>query len=403
MDGHDENLTPNGAGNSLGNSTSPGTTGVFDGDTPNPNNASPNPANSGAPTTNSPIFSAPSDTPAASASSTPTAISSSDVAPVDSAEAARVHAALGHPYFSNGPTQSSVVSDSGDIIIGDSASSSKSRKLPRLVIFGLIGVAVMVVIILVVLAISNGAQSSVTPTDNHVVTAAEKKFNQFANYLLYEKDSDEFTGAYVSDKTYKLTENLEGKNINETYWSQANEKLETAISDYTASSSPNPVLLSFLKNYRQDFRFIDAYRQVGEVDNNRLVSAYLSSGESGVETLVTNYYARIKDLGTDLATKYVELKNTQYKNMADVLGYYRQIGCLIDGEPDETCMMNKIDQSGVTADAQRVLQKMNGVSQAAYSADELVLSTVRRLESNCWQISEQFKHPVTDNEESTNE
>ncbi len=79
-------------------------------------------------------------------------ISSADVAPVDPAEAAQVHAALSHPYFSNHPTQTAA-SGVGDIVIGSSA-PIKRRGLPRLAVFGLIGLAVVLAISGIILVLS---------------------------------------------------------------------------------------------------------------------------------------------------------------------------------------------------------------------------------------------------------
>lgn len=322
----------------------------------------PNVASTTPETTRTAIFSTPADSADEPGSVTPvgpTTISSADVAipETDPNEAARIHAALGHPYFSNHPTQTAS-SGIGDVVIDNRGPRTK-RKMPKAVVFGLIGVAVVAVVATVLWNIFGGTKK-LSKAD---VIAS---YNEYANYVQFGPEEDDSQdgwfllsladGFYPREKqlefTNKATElfRIFNKNLNE---------LKTTSSKLQNSVQYNGELLNIIVDY------INLQAIAG--DNE---STYLNSGE---EAALKEIEDRKKNLNNTLA-KNLEEKITQYlKNNISILNIYKQHSCIVDNSISDECVLNIADDA-----------ELNSLRSQNTSLD-------RQLELSYSSLSEEFE------------
>lgn len=220
----------------------------------------------GAPAAETPIMGTPAvDTPAPQPPmGDRTAVSSSDVVTPDMlpesspGEAARIHAALSHPYFSNHPSQTSA-SGVGDIVIDNRP--TKARRVGgasrnKILIIGLVTLAVVGVIALVVSGFVGGAGKGSTAGPvytNDMVALIKNDFEQvkFLETLFYTSQFDNVSTA-------------------EIFSDEVNTKLNQSIKALTQ-----------LKDYLDRFSFVD--------DEDDLLQIYIINTKIALDECVPQY------------------------------------------------------------------------------------------------------------------
>lgn len=301
---------------------------------------------------------------------------------------------LSHPYFSNHPTQT-FNTDTGDIILNSGEPKPKQNKRPFII--GGIILAVVVVVCVIVLAIvsglSNNEKASNEPNE------AEKKFNQFATYLLYGVSNNTLSGEYESDKTYELDRQLENDGFDEGYWLKSSELLDGAIMAADSNQNITRYLVKSLRSYKEYFNFISWYQKNGRFDEGRLLSSYLSGGTSSAKALIDNFYNKFNEIDFGIAKKYVDERKEQYNDAIEIYAIYNEMGCIHDGSVDE----NNCTKTVSSDTMRRFYDLSSSMSKAAISADRSLQNAVTYLKNRCWDLSEWLQNPVDERDKGDND
>lgn len=276
-----------------------------------------------------------------------------------------------HPFFANHPTQT-FNTDAGDIILNPVGGKPKQNKRP-FIIGGAI-LAVILVAVSVFLIINGSLQNR----DSANLSKAGKSFYRYANYLLYEKDSDAELGEdYQRWQSYAFNHQLEQDR--ESYWSTALELLNHTVEVYPDDA--DPAVLSNLRNYQQNFQFFVIYRSLNELDDNEVFNLYLSDGKGLADGYIENYYeTNLLNLSAD-AKAYSEARMTEYLALTEYLSVYDAAGCLnYDGVVLECPNL----------DVEAISQLQNTISAGAEEAESIISSLETAIVSDCWRLSKQI-------------
>lgn len=229
-----------------------------------------------------------------------------------------------------------------------------------------------------------------TSKNTSATSDAEIKFNQFATYLLYGKESNSLSGEYESDKSYEIDLQLENEEFDSGYWDKASELLDSAIVSAKDDSKITRYLVKSLQNYKQYFDFIKQYRQIGKFDEEHLLSSYLSSGVASANVLVDNFYNRFGDSNFSIATNYINNRRQQYRDTIEVYAIYNELGCIYDREIIES----KCTNAPSTATAERFVELFSSMGEAKVAADRSIQNAVTYLKNRCWELSTWLQNPV---------
>lgn len=247
----------------------------------------------------------------------------------------------------------------------------------------------------VVFAMMNGLKES------HSVASLEevkRKFDLYANYLLFESSSDELAGNFIIGKSYALDEQLDtSTQYNAVYWDTAENLLTASVEAYSNNSNSNSNVVDYLSAHQANFKFLMTLRQLNAPDEAELIKQFLAGGSDVAHQYVDNLYSRFTTLGSSVAKKYAETKLAEYEALLGLLSIYNNSGCITEtGLVDSECV-NAI----VYTEELRQFEEHS--TQAAVDATSLVEETVTRMESDCWRISAQILEVADKNGDDSNE
>lgn len=280
--------------------------------------------------------------------------------------------------------------ETGDIIL--SPDNPKSHNKRPFIIGGAI-LAIAAVIVIALIALSKGFQT----TSSGNASIAKTQFNQFATYLLYGKSEDVLSGEYDSYKSYELDLQLEKDGMDSAYWEKSAELLEKAIASATENQSITRYLVKSLQSYQQSFNLIYAYRQNGDLGEERLLSSYLSSGSVTAETLIDNFYTKYDAIESSLAANYVAERKAQYNGLLKIYVIYNDFGCIKDGVIDE---LNCNVSSGATDSLSDLFES---VITAQTNANMIIGDSIVGLKSRCWSLNSWLDDPTDERDEGNDE
>jgi len=288
-----------------------------------------------------------------------------------------------HPFIANHPTRT-FNTGIGDTILNTKSIRPKGNKKP-FIIGGIILASIVAICAAVLLLLPKGSDTS-----NESVSIAETQFNQFATYFLYGKREDKLSGNYESDKSYELDLQLEKATIDEGYWEKSTELLDQAITSASEDQSITRYLIKSLQNYRQNYNFIRAYRQNGDLDEEKLLASYISSGADTANTLIDNFYAKYSGLDSNLAKNYAQQRKVQYGDLLNTFAIYNKLGCIRGGD---------IDEAGCTGTPSQAMREQftslsSLMKQAQKNADSIIQKSVQYLKAYCWKLSAWLQNPV---------
>lgn len=222
------------------------------------------------------------------------------------------------------------------------------------------------------------------------MTSVEKDFNQYANYLLYGKNSNKsLDGTYDAWTTYTLDEQVDlYGNLDKNYWEKAEELLDATIEKYDGldTKDKNQTLEYTLVEHREVLRFLVSYMNAGIQDTTQLLDMVVSSGQTAALNSVESFTSDLAGYDTIFAEEYIAYRTAQYTALAKLYALYNDAGCIINRIISETCTIN---------DADTVDSLIQEVDENEYYAEGTIQNAVSFLASGCWDISEQIKHPVT--------
>lgn len=216
---------------------------------------------------------------------------------------------------------------SGDVMVGERRAKNKKP-----LIIGAIILAVVAIIGIIVVSINSSSKNEVQGD-----TSVES-FNRYANYLLFDEEKPEApSGEFDLDTTYEVDRQLSRENMDEPYWGTAKNLLSNAIDSYSNTENPtNPTMGSVLSDYQKTFDFIYLYRQAGDFDETDIIDLYNGSGPSAATTEITNFYKQFSDLDSQTSKNYARQRVAQYDAMIRLYGIYDSLGCIQEGEINES-------------------------------------------------------------------
>lgn len=270
-------------------------------------------------------------------------------------------------------------SGQGDIILNNAPRKSALNKKP--LIIGAVAIIITIVIMMVFLFIKGSGRSRIT-------AVSEKKFHQYANYLLFGEDKDTALPAeYDRWSVYNLEEQLENDTFGQTYWDKTETLLNESVDKYhELGDSANTTLLAALDEYRNAYRFLRAYHQLAEPNESTIVSTLADSGKSAATSYTKEIFDPLLEFNVIYADSYVDYKLAQYGALIDYYDQYNIAGCLVSGEINNTCPQ---------INDEALLEYIDMIDQSAFLADEAIESLVQFLTQDCWTISKQFQNPIT--------
>lgn len=269
-------------------------------------------------------------------------------------------------------------SGQGDIILNNAPRKSALNKKP--LIIGAVAIIVTIVVSLIILAIQNSGRS-------RIAAASEKKFYQYANYLLFGEDKNTALPAeYDRWSVYNLEEQLESDAFGQTYWDKTETLLSESVDKYhELDNSANTTLLAALDEYRNAYRFLRAYHQLAEPNESTIVSTLADSGKSAATSYIKEIFDPLLEFNVIYADSYVDYKLAQYGALIDYYDQYNTAGCLVSGEVNSNCPQ---------INDETLLEYIDAVDQSSFLADETIESLVQFLIQDCWSISKQFQNPI---------
>lgn len=255
---------------------------------------------------------------------------------------------LAAPSFSSQPAMqfpaASISSSSDDIILGPPASFQKSKKRP--IIIGLVVIFVLVTFAGIGLIISN-MQPSVNPAKIQAIESIRTSFNSYANYLLYQTDSN----SPINDtiwSTEQMLFYLEGKSSSdiESYF----DKLESLYATFEKTYNENKELIGDEETYTYiinatliSMQVFKLYIETPNISRYAMTEMYFRLGTTEMISQINQMYAPFGLLNSSTAIKYRDLKN----DMAASLGYlydtYQTRGCINDRIIDYMCVADIVD------------------------------------------------------------
>ena len=251
----------------------------------------------------------------------------------------------------------------------------------------------MAIIVIVLVVFVKGFQT----TSSGSASVVKTQFNQFATYLLYGKSEDVLSGEYDGYKSYELDLQLERDEMDSAYWEKSVELLEKAIASATENQSITRYLVKSLQSYQQSFNLIYAYRQNGDLGEERLLSSYLSSGSVTAETLIDNFYTKYDAIESSLAVNYVAERKAQYNGLLKIYVIYNDFGCIKNGIIDEL-------NCNISSDAADSLNDLfESVIAAQTNANTIIGDSIVGLKSRCWSLSAWLNDPTDERDEGNDE
>lgn len=294
-----------------------------------------------------------------------------------------------HPFVSHHPTQT-FSAETGDIVLRKEINPKSKKSLKWILLAAIIIIVVMLVGVGVVVLLGGGKDGQSSNA------SSTETFDRFATYLLQGSSSNELTGEYRSDKAYQLDHQLEDGGSDSSYWTTSNELLTKVMETYTSGDQANPYLVRTLKEYQRTFNFINTYRQLRDPTDEQILNRYLSSGQTGVDKFLADFYEKYNVVDSLSAEEYSYHRTNQYRTLSETFALYNRRGCLHGDQLDETCADNLAADEELYA-----LQQSFDTSKQA--ADQILSDAKQKLVQNCWWINAQIKNPIVDPEEENAE
>lgn len=270
----------------------------------------------------------------------------------------------------------------------DNSSKVKKNKKP---FFILGAIAIMLVIAVVIFLLASA--SKLNRTDNIAVNmSAEKRFNQFATYLLFKKESDNLEGEYERGRAYELDLQLAADRIDADYWTRGKDLLKEAIGFYLTDELRDENLVIFLEEYEKSFNFVNDYHQLKVISKEYLLSLFRSSGLDSTIEYINDYYSTLSNYDIEQFQTIIESTKQEYTTFVEILSIYATNNCISGSSIDDTCASN------VAAQDERFNALLTSMQEASYSATHGFRLVVQKLESDCWQISQRLNETAKNEE-----
>lgn len=169
--------------------------------------------------------------------------------------------------------------------------------------------------------------------------------------------------------------------------------MSNAIDLYSNTENPtNPTMGSVLSDYQKTFDFIYLYRQAGDFDETDIIDLYNGSGSSAATTEITNFYKQFSDLDSQTSKNYARQRVAQYDAMIRLYGIYDSLGCIQEGEINESICSGILDE-GMSEE----FNSLNAtILESNSRANQILNQAIRSLKDGCWRIGLQLQETPED-------
>lgn len=238
------------------------------------------------------------------------------------------------------PSPQNVISNSDDIIL-TKPTIKKSIK-PFLIVIGLI---------LVVLA-GLGVCFFIVNRNNSKIQTEEvsKSFESFANYLLFERISDEPIDAnYYDDTLYALDCNNKTKNECNDFFKEANALLDNFLnSNYKEIVAEE--YIDDINYYVSTFKNYYTYIITSELSDDDILNYYIENGYEETLKYISDYYSSLVNAENDLLISYGNYLLEKADVVAEIINEANQAGCLEGDHYNQGCISDTLIISDRTAE-----------------------------------------------------
>lgn len=305
-----------------------------------------------------------------------------------------------------------VRSSSDDIILPSFTEPKPKSNNKKPLIIGAIIAGVVIVACLAFLAIkNNNSDENLDSSVSVSADSAKGKFNIYANYLLYGKDSADDIGTYSKNKTYTFDSVISGEynetdlndettayNYSETESSYFNT-IKTLFDDfYNFYSSEQSEPSEAVSDYKDTVEFIYTYNNFTSPSSNELFNAAGTSEinltslvDSDLENLpnksnspLAKFYQKFYDLKSDYGNSFANYNIIRDEANVGLLRLYKTAGCNI---LDETELAECLTNVKLSEDASRDQQNIAGlIEQIEQDLSDMVDAASVDIVKNCWEV-----------------
>lgn len=289
------------------------------------------------------------------------------------------------------PTTSGSVT--GDVIL-PSTQRSKSKPWKKILVIGIMVAAVAV--IGVILSLLMGSK-----TEKNTLSDVIYSFDEFANYMLYEKESDVLDSTYEGGYNYKLTTEVFNEKTNDSYWNitdSLTQKTTTQFEKFIQGQQEDGAqssLPGFYVNFMTEFQFLRQYKTMELPNEEKILEKYLVSGYDVASQYIQDAYRIWNDAEIESIKNYATAKSNQYHAFLSILVEYEHLGCISEGKINESCSN---EQSGNL----EILNYHQLANEEEDLADALMSSITSKVEVNVFAVSDFLKkmnNPEVDDED----
>lgn len=211
------------------------------------------------------------------------------------------------------------------------------------------------------------------------VETIEETFNRFANYYLFNEESDKpLEGEWDRDRSYAAEEAI--LNDDKDFFQRAKtyfDRYKTLYDKQNAQQEgeDNSVDASYVEAYADAFNFLYLFSQTDFFDDSELLQLYVSSGAATAYEIINNRYNALANTDYQLQKDFAEGRILYDSAQIDRLEIYAQSGCLAD---DGSFIDNGCEVDLSNFDITRIEQSYD-VSDLLFVPQDVVRDTTRML------------------------
>ena len=222
------------------------------------------------------------------------------------------------------PTMQMPSADREDIVL-----PSSGKKGGKKWIFVVLGV--VVVVALVALGVW-----MMTRGGGEERTTAQKEFNEYANYILYEEDSTNSVDEFETAAWYAIDENADNVVFLEEALSRYNSFYSIASNELSKYEGAG------LMQTLYDYDFLLKYSELTFLDSGALLNVYIDSGEQSALEYLNNLYATYvsEDEANNLISAFGSYEIAYGENLIAYWNVYKANGCMVDDGFSVECIEN---------------------------------------------------------------
>ena len=210
------------------------------------------------------------------------------------------------------PMGSGVISSgTGDVVLAPSG-SGKSKK--PWIIAGIVAAVVAVASAVAAVVVMNGSKK-----------LAESGFSRFANYVLYENESDTMIpGDYDANSKYAIDNTFEGWSIEKT--TSFYDRAMTLWSDFKKAYVVTDDTENIYNTISDSLAFLKVFFSVQVPDKNELKNIYDEKGRDGVLSVMNSYMSAFYDLPKTVFDEYLDLAQFYTENAISMMRFEAENG-----------------------------------------------------------------------------